>query len=75
MQKIPALVLREFGLVGGQCWWVERSSQLFRDSQQGRPCCSSPPPGWATLLQARGDQGVKTHLPQYIITKLGLDRG
>ena len=24
--------------------------------------------------QARGDQGVKTHLPQYIITKLGLDR-
>ena len=24
--------------------------------------------------QARGDQGVKHHLPQYIITKLGLDR-
>ena len=24
--------------------------------------------------QARGDQGVKAHLPQYIITKLGLDR-
>ena len=59
MQKIPALVLRELESVGGQCWWVERSSQLFRDSQQGRPCCSSPP-GWATLLQARGPGGTRT---------------